>query len=164
MSCLEDPSRQYVLDPAAPYLRNLAALWAVDPELARGIEALDDDAAYPVERSRDGEPTARVPTTDGRHVYVHSRYQPLVEAQRLVETVDTEACVAFYVHGMGLGYHVEQLFDRISREAIVCVLEPDLRMLRTAFEHRDLSRLIASRRVYFFTKPDRTALLAKLTG
>ncbi len=69
----------------------------------------------------------------------------------------------FCVHGLGLGYHVEQIFDAASDEAILLVLEPDLVVLRIALEQRDLSRLIESRRVLFFTKPDKPELFIRLT-
>jgi len=34
------------------------------------------------------------------------------------------------VFGFGLGYHVEQLFERASTEALFCIFEPDLALLR----------------------------------
>ena len=55
------------------------------------------------------------------------------------------------------------LFDRAGAEAVLFVFEPDLLLLRTAFEHRDLSRLIESGRVHFFTQPDKADLLTRLT-
>jgi hypothetical protein len=46
------------------------------------------------------------------------------------------------VFGFGLGYHLDALLARASGEAIVCVFEPDLRLLRTAMEVRDLTPLL----------------------
>jgi hypothetical protein len=162
MTASADSSCRYVLDPQAPYLRNLAALWAVDPALARRIEAIEEP--YPIEPAKSGDPTVAVTGPAGRKIYLHSRHQPADEARRLIEPVDAGGCMAFHVHGFGLGYHVEQLFDKLSHEGIIAVLEPDLRLLRTAFEQRDLSRVIASMRVYFFHEPNKTELLIKLTS
>lgn len=162
MTASADPSCRYVLDPDAPYLRNLAALWAVDPALARRIEAVEEP--YPVELSKSGDPTVAVAGPAGRKIYLHSRHQPTDEAKRLVDPVDAGQCMAFHVHGFGLGYHTEQLFNKLSHEGIISVLEPDLRLLRTAFEQRDLSQLIASRRVYFFCDANKSELLVKLTS
>jgi hypothetical protein len=162
MTTSVDPSYRYILEPEAPYLRNLAALWAVDPELARQIEAIDE--SYAIEPSKSGEPTIALTSPAGRKIYLHSRHQPLDESQKLIGPMDATRCMAFHVHGFGLGYHVEQLFDKISREGIIAILEPDLRLLRTAFEHRDLSRLIESKRIYFFCEPNKTQLLIKLTS
>jgi hypothetical protein len=166
---------RFVLKAEAPYMRNVAALWAVDPLLAREIEALPalgsstggetvgDGDGYLVEASKSGEPTLRVRTGDGREVYLHSRYRPAEEGRRLVEKVPFDRRVAFYVHGFGLGYHVETLFERASKEAIFCVFEPDLELLRAAMGNRDLSRLIESRRVLFFWREEKSALFVRLT-
>jgi hypothetical protein len=161
-AALTHPSR-YVLPDDAPYLDNLAALWSVDPTLAGAIESLHPQESYPVHPSRSGQPTISVPTPDGRSVCLHSRYKPLEEAQKLADSVDTKSNVFFYLFGFGLGYHVEALFERAGKEAIFCVFEPDLRLLRTALEHRDLSHLIESRRFMFFTRADKADLLVRLT-
>ena len=50
----DDPSRRFVLTRDAPLVRNLAALWAVDPKLARAVEALPDDACYRIVPSKSG--------------------------------------------------------------------------------------------------------------
>jgi hypothetical protein len=55
---VDDPS--FILSPDAPYLANLAALWAVDPKLAARIEATHGSASYPVQLARSGVPTVSV--------------------------------------------------------------------------------------------------------
>ena len=159
---VQDPSR-YVLAEDSPYLKNLAALWTVDPGLADAIEGLHPEGGYPVCASKSGMPTVSVPTADGLSVCLHSRYRPVEEGRKLAESVDTKANVFFYFFGFGLGYHVEAVFERASKEAVFCVFEPDLRLLRTAFEHLDLSSLIESRRFMFFTRADKADLLVRLT-
>ena len=133
-----------------PFVANLPALWAADPATAAAVEAVPDDAVYPVELARDGHVTIAVPMADGRRVHLHSRHRPADEGERLAEAVPATAAV-YHVYGLGLGYHLESLFDRAGDEAVFLVFEPDVTLLRTALEHRDLSRLIDSRRVIFFT-------------
>ena len=155
---------RYVLPDDAPLLKNLAALWATDPELAAELESLHPTPGYPVERSKAGPPTLAItPPGAARPIYLHSRHQPLDEAARLIDAVGVGEAFAFYVHGFGLGYHVEQLFERASREALLFVFEPDLRLLWTALEQRDLCKLIESRRVLFITRPDKSDLFVRLT-
>ncbi len=162
MTLCTDPSCRFVLPEDAPYLRNMAALWAVDARLAGEIEAMEGEGSYHVEAAKAGGVTVAVKTGDGRVQYLHSKYQPVQEAKRLIDSVKVEECVAFYLQGMGLGYHLEELFERASEEAIFCVLEPDLLLLRTALEQRDLSRLIESRRVLFFWRCDKAELFFRL--
>ena len=158
-----DPYR-HVLPDGAPLLKNLAALWAADAELAAALEALHPVAPYPVEPSKAGPPTIAVPADGGgKAIYLHSRYQPVEEANRLVEAVTPEKSLAFYVHGFGLGYHVEALFERAGDEAMLVVFEPDLRLLWTALGQRDFSRMIESRRLMIVHKPDKSDLFMRLT-
>lgn len=162
MTASTDPSRRYVLDEDAAYLKNLSALWSADPSLAAAIEATDGQPSYRTEPSRSGEPTVTVLTDGGRAVHLHSRYHPLDEADKLLQPIDFDRSVAFYVHGFGLGYHIERLFERAGDEAVLCVFEPDLLMLRTAMELRDFSALIFSGRVVWLWREDKADLVAKL--
>ncbi len=147
-----------------PYAANAAALWAADPPLAAAVEAVADDAVYDVGPARDGHLTVAVPWADGggRPVYLHSRHRPADEAARLVDAAHVDGCLFYHVFGLGLGYALEQLFDRAGDQAVFCVFEPDLALLRTALEHRDLARLIDSRRVLFFTTADKGDLFTRL--
>ena len=147
----------------APLVKNLAVLWTVDPALAEAIEALHPEPPYSVQISKSGLPTLTVKTAGGRSVALHSRYQPMEEARRLIEKIDVADRMAFYFFGFGLGYHVEPAFVAAGKEALFLVFEPDLLLLRTAFEHRDFSELIASRRVHFIHRLDKGELLTRLT-
>jgi hypothetical protein len=158
-----DPSTRFILPAGAPLLANLASLWESEPELAREIEALDEPQAYSTEQSKSGKPTLAVQTEDGRTVYLHSRHQPLEEAKRLLSGFDAQGKMTFYILGLGLGYHLQILFERASDEAIFCVFEPDLRMIRTAMEHIDFSRLIGCHRVMWFYQSEKAHLFQKLT-
>src|SRR5688500_16213651 len=91
--CARD--RAYVLPPDAPLVKNLAALWAADAALAAELEALHPLEPYPVEPSKSGPPTVAVAPVDSKGtakpraaILLHSRYQPLAEAERLLQDVD----------------------------------------------------------------------------
>jgi hypothetical protein len=157
-----DASQRYIRAKSDPLVRNLAALWAWDPALARAVEALPDEPVYRTQPSQAGPPTVLVPS-QGREICLHSRYKPVEEAERLLDGLDFDEQVAFYVYGLGLGYHVGMLLEWASSDAIIVVFEPDLLMLRTAMEHRDLTAIFESRRVIFLTKPDKAELFVRLT-
>jgi hypothetical protein len=158
-----DPSLRYVLPGESPLLANLAALWAVAPELARQLESIDDALDYPVEKSRGGDLTLAVPTEQNRPLYLHSRYQPIDEATKLIDAINLDDNVVFYVHGFGLGYHVQLLFERSSEESLIFIFEPDVRVLKTAMGQFDFAKMIESRRVTFFTRTDKGEIFVKLT-
>lgn len=162
MTASSDPSTRFILPEDAPYLANLAALWVNEPRLAAQIEALPEPGGYPIEPSKSGPPTVAMMTPEGRRIYLHSRFDPIAEASKLIDAIDAAGKAAYFVLGFGLGYHVEALFERAGDEAIFCIFESDLRLLRTAMESRDLSRLLTSRRLLFFTAPDKSELLNRL--
>jgi hypothetical protein len=162
MTAIDDPSVRFILPADAPWLCNLAALWNADPKLAAAIEQLEGQPSHVVEPSKSGEPTVAVIGAEGRPQYLHSKYRPLEEARQLIDPIDCQKVQFFHVHGLGLGYHLELLFERAGDDAVFCVFEPDLMMVRTALETRDLSKMIASRRVQFFWQLDKSDLFVRL--
>ncbi len=152
----DDHSIKWILTEDSPLMANLAALWAVDPSLAATLESLqvepDDDTIYPIQFSKSGAPTLARPTSDGRQILLHSRHDPVNEAKLMVDVLPLVDRSAFFIHGLGLGYHAQSLFRAAGDDAIIAVFETDLRMILTAFSASDLSTLIASRRVFFFTR------------
>jgi hypothetical protein len=158
-----DPSQRFVLPDDAPLLRNLAALWASEPNLARAVESDLETEGYLLEPSKSGLPTVRVQTSDGRTTYLHSRYEPVREAEKLIESIEVERKTTFYVLGFGLGYHLEKLFEKASDEAIFCIFEPDIQAIRAAMESRDISHMIGSNRLLWFWDTDKSIFFRRLT-
>jgi hypothetical protein len=164
MSVTLDPSRRFVLPPDAPYVRNLAALWTRDPAVAAEIERVPDDSIYPTEPAKDGALTLVVPTADNRRVYLHSRYRPADEAAKLVDPINFDHKFVFFLHGLGLGYHLERLLDKSSSEALAVVFEPDVALLKTTLWHRDFSEAIDDRRLVFVAGGDKASLFNRLSA
>ena len=67
---------------------------------------------------RGGDPTLKVGS-----VFLHSRYRPVEEAARLIESAELDLERPVLVVGLGLGYHVLEL---LKRGADVAVVEPDI--------------------------------------
>jgi hypothetical protein len=164
MTASIDASRRFVLPADSPYPKNLAALWTAEPKLAEAIEATEAQPSHPVELARSGLPTVISTTGDGRKIHLHSRYDPAGDATRLIDScANIDECVMFTVAGFGLGYHVQELLDRTGDDALLCIIEHDLLMLRTAMEQRDLTKLIESGRALWFWRQDKADLFTRLT-
>lgn len=84
-----------------------------------------NDAVQPVE-GRGGKPTLKVGS-----VFLHSRYDPEQEAQRLVNSAELDASRPVLVLGLGLGYHILEL---LKRGFHVAVVEPDPAVARLALD------------------------------
>lgn len=144
------------------YLRNLAALYRSDPALAVQIDATPFHQIGGLEAARDGNPTLRLTADDGRDIYVHSRYRPLEEAGKLLDSVSQSKHLCFFIHGFGLGYHVVELNNRHDRPMVI-VAEPDAGVIKAALCVRDFSELILAGRLIFLVRADKTEFHTKLS-
>ncbi len=133
------------------FVRNMAALWSADAQLAWRLDALEDEALPSLEPTRSGHQTVHRTTPDGREIYLHSRYDPLAEAQKWVDTNLEDDKYCYFVDGFGLGYHVRALLDRLRGEFVVLVSEPDLACLRQGLTVLDFSEVIRNHRLMLIT-------------
>ena len=140
------------------FVSNMRPLWRVDPTLALRIDAVTDEARFPIEPTKSGAWTVRATASDGKPLYLHSRYDPVSEAKRRAATVEIEGNFGFVVSGMGLGYHIVALCERLLGDAIVVICEPSVEMIATALTCVDFAELIESRRVVFLTDANKTRL------
>ncbi len=144
------------------FLHNMRALWRCDPTLALAIDAVDDDERIPLETTKSGHWTARLPAADGSWVYLHSRYDPQAEADKFIASVPTQEKYCFVVCGLGLGYHVRALLDRLNPEAFMVCAEPSIPLLATALTCTDLADWIAGGRLLFLTDDHKARLHEQL--
>jgi hypothetical protein len=140
----------------------MRALWRADPDLALRVDAVHDDERFPLEPTRSGAWTVRVPAPDGTRVYVHSRYDPEAEARQFAASVPTEGKYCFVVSGFGLGYHIRALAERIRGDGFILCGEPSVRLLATALTCVDLADLIAEKRLVILNDDNKTRLHALL--
>lgn len=64
-------------------------------------------------------------------IFLHSRYNPMQEAQRLIDSAELDASRPVLVIGSGLGYHLVELHKRGFETAVI---EPDPAVLREALK------------------------------
>ncbi len=144
------------------FLHNMRALWRFDPDLALRVDAVRDDERLTLEPTRSGVWTAKATTPDGKMTYLHSRYDPVKEAEQLAGTAAIEDKFCFVVSGLGLGYHVRALFERLHNEAFILCAEPSLVLIATALTCVDLADLIRSQRFIILTDDDKARLHERL--
>ncbi|MFP4483581.1 MAG: motility associated factor glycosyltransferase family protein [Spirochaetaceae bacterium] len=136
---------------------NLATLREHAPELATLLDGATPPPELHVEEARSGAPTARY----GGH-YLHSRHDPIHEAQRIAERLAATGADGFVVYGFGLGYLPEAVIDASDGEPVV-VVERDHRFIAAALVHRDLRRLVSSDALHLLIGPSSGELAALLS-
>jgi hypothetical protein len=140
------------------FLKNMAALWRADPRLAQRVDAVMDDQRLALEPTKSGAWTARMPTPGGRPCYLHSRYNPVDEADKLLAPTDFDEAYCFVLGGFGLGYHVRAAFSRLKGDAMLIVVEPSLNVLATALGCVDLAEPLASGRLLILTEANKSVI------
>ncbi|HVP19213.1 MAG TPA: 6-hydroxymethylpterin diphosphokinase MptE-like protein [Spirochaetia bacterium] len=148
------------MEPEGFLEKNLEALATHHPGVARLLaEAQGDETEVEVIETPSGSPTAV------RHgLSVHSRHDPVTEADRQAAREIDGSATCLIVLGFGLGYGTEAARRRFP-ELPILVLEPDAAMFRAALASRSLTRLLSDSRVRYLVaaKPeDVTPLLSSL--
>ncbi len=156
-SHIANPSDQHAI-----YARNMAELWRHDPALAMVIDAIPDDKRPEIQDTRSGQKTVAIASGDRRPVFLHSRYDPVKEAEQLVGGVVTDDQFCFVVGGFGLGYHILALEEAITSDGIIVVAEPNVALLAAAFASVDFSNLLRDGRLIILHIADKVRLHDKL--
>ena len=138
----------------SPLRRNLAAIAARWPAVAEELEATEPAGDAEVVSSRTGAPSARY----GGQL-LHSLFDPVREAERLVRSSCGPDATAAVVLGFGLGYACEACLRR-TPELPVLAVEPDPGLFVRALAARPLEALLASPRLRLHVSADPQGLAA----
>ena len=103
----------------------------------------DSDSSCIVENTASSGPTLKKGSR-----YIHSKYDPSGEAEKIVSAVNDEGYDCWVFGGMGLGYFLESFLEK-NKNAIAVVVEPDLEIFLSAVRSRDLEKCIDPQRVIF---------------
>lgn len=132
------------LDSGDPALleRNLTALGSPGAVVSTLIrEAVPTPVDF--EKARDGTLVGSLSSG----MPLASRHQPLAEADRWADELDTAHTAFALVLGFGLGYHVRSLIDRMRGTGIVVVFEPDPGLLKSVFSRIDCTSWLSPARI-----------------
>jgi hypothetical protein len=123
---------------------NLRALFRGHPELERQrLEHKPLPAGLQLVDSASGQLTARI-----GGAYVHSRYDPLREAEQMVSGEASAGIATAVFYGFGLGYQVEA-FHRRHPQVPALVIEPDAGLFVETLRHRDLAELLGAGELFW---------------
>lgn len=104
-----------------------------------------DKQYYELVQTKIQSPTLKVNDRD-RSYYLHSRYNPLREAESFVRENYDETISTYIIYGMGFLYHIEALLKK-ARKAQIIVFESNIYVLKSAAENIDLYRVLKADRV-----------------
>lgn len=75
---------------------------------------------------------------------LHSKYDVMEEAERLIKKIDFTKDSLIIVFGIGLGYHLFKLKEKISKETRVFIIEHNLDVLKYSLSNIDLESIFST--------------------
>lgn len=105
---------------------------------------------YQLVETRSGSANLCVHREDGEY-YLHSKYDPVREANMWVEQLGEEiqAVQQVVFYGLGLGYHLESFLDKYPDKSIY-LYEPDAEIILAAMEARNLGKILKHNKIVVF--------------
>jgi hypothetical protein len=137
--------------------KNIQSLSLKNNELSVRLINISADNVEVIE-SKTGSPVPCLNPGDGRKLFVHSRVDPLREAERFIADIDPQGKDLVIVLGFGFGYHCELLLEKLSSTVNVIAIEKDEALLRKALESRDLEKLFKAQNFDLLADPSESFL------
>lgn len=111
------------------------------PTIWDKLRPLEDheNGLFHIEDTRKGDKTL-VLNKDDKKIYFHSKYDPIREAEAIIEQykdLDDDANVIFY--GTGLGYHID-LFTKLKPNSKFYIFEPIPELIQAFLSIRNLKK------------------------
>ena len=101
---------------------------------------------------------------NGIRLLVHSKFDPVREAERFIGEIELGAYDLFIVFGFGFGYHVEQIRKGMSRDSLVLVIEKNPLLVKRAMEARNIAAILEDERFILLLDPSEDAIAEALRG
>lgn len=145
------------------YSQNIKIIRERFPLLAGRLD-ITDDGSVEILESKSGGPVPSFAHGEGRRLFIHSRIDPLREAERFIQEIDISGRDLVVVFGFGFGYHVEELIKRAGGDITVLAVERNPLILRKALESRDLGELLSRGNLLLAVDPDEDELVSLMHG
>lgn len=124
------------------FSKNLESLSKFNFAIYPYINELDFDNIKDIyeEKTKNNLTTISFKRNEKKYL-LHSKYDPIQEAERLVKNVDFERDSLIVVFGIGLGYHLSEIKKRISEDTRVFIIEHNIDVLKYALKNVDFSEI-----------------------
>ncbi len=123
--------------------KNLEIIEKQTPELAQLIrQGSSDEFTTEIKTARSNAPTLLI-KKENQEIFLHSKFDPQKEADKIATKGVEEDSDIIVLGGFGLGYLAESLLNKYPKKDLV-VVEKEFAIIKTAFENRDLTKLLTS--------------------
>jgi hypothetical protein len=149
--------------PIAVYEENMRSLRAKVPHLAGIVDGLSRDPKISVVAHDEGAVSATYSSDNGNTILLHSKYDPVREAAKLVDGYRLSSTINVVMLGFGFGYHILDLIKRRNSRDFMVICERNPRIIKEAMEHVDLRPLFEMPNIFWFIdeRPGRLNMVLK---
>lgn len=109
-----------------------------------------------IEYTRIGLPTLKI-IKDNNQIYLHSKYDPLKEAENFVSQFSNSESDIIILLGLGLGYHLKKISEKFPEKYIIAC-ELDINIFKNFLEFSD-EKLLQNEKIIFLVTEDKINLL-----
>ncbi|WP_069650362.1 6-hydroxymethylpterin diphosphokinase MptE-like protein [Caloranaerobacter ferrireducens] len=135
------------------YEKNVELLEKNYPDIYCKIKDISiNDNEFEIIKSKNKFPTLRI-NSNGRSYYLHSKYNPIKEAEIFAEKNYNDNVLNYVVYGFGFAYHIEKLLE-LNHNIELYVFETNKYVFKAALENIDLSDLIKNPKVHIIVEDD----------
>lgn len=121
--------------------KNINFIKTFDPNLLEILQRTDQiENKIEILDSKQGSPTLQA-IIDGRPMYIHSKYDPIQEAERITNNLNNiERYEHIFFYGLGLGYHVDVMLKKYPSMKF-SIVEPNKDVFRRYLEQKSMTDL-----------------------
>ncbi|WP_018249187.1 motility associated factor glycosyltransferase family protein [Orenia marismortui] len=141
------------------YKENLKCLGL---EIRNIISKIESDRHLKILKSRTGNFTLEAETIFNNKILLHSKYNPIKEAERFVKTNSLKGFKEIILVGFGFGYHVEKILSRLNNNQHLNIIIPNLDVFKLALEKRNLVNVLGNKQVNIILEKEKKLLLRKI--
>ena len=160
-------SKEEVVFDEIYYKDNIKAIEQTTSQLSSYLNSLSSplallDLGYTIEYTSCGLMTLALQENNKKY-YMHSNNRVINEAFTLAKSWYSEEKTEYIIYGLGLGYHVKELFE-IDNNIIIEVYESDINVIQLACAFSDLKNIITNSNIKLVYDPDFTKLANKISN
>lgn len=139
------------------YRKNINCIMVQNEELGKKLQEIDNlqnilDQGYSLEYTSCGLFTLALTDELGKY-YLHSNGQVMKQAGYLAREWFSEDISRYVIYGLGLGYHITELFE-LDECIQIQIYEADLNIIALACAFTDINKILTSGRVSIIYDPD----------
>ena len=108
-----------------------------------------------IETCKNGNITLKV-NLDVRSVYLHSKYNPVKEAQKYYEDYEkVNYGSIILMFGFGLSYYVQELYNKVKTRGTIVIFEPDKEIFDIVMKNIDICGILENEDIFITFELDK---------